>query len=1205
MTQSIRAKAAESCNACGDKIEDLAILTGDQAFCASCFRCRNCKRKIENLRYARTSQGIFCMSCHETLMARRRKKSRAAAHQQKLANSAQSPVLLDKSLPSLPLNVLAPTSVSSPDRESMLSEIGTETPTELSPRPRTTNTRHDPARSLRRDPSPSVEPTKDNLILPSTTYQHSTTGPKRGHDPKSQPEGSTNDDASEPFLFIPLAYDPSPAPGPSPMAQSHNIDSADGRNQSSRSLKQGSINQLHEKRAPSPASLLRDQEGRPGSGGGYSHTADKGGQQSEAAGNAGSKERTRKDILAASTSNPVHSSPGPRKENTRIQHTGIPNGRNGIAENKDIFRLQEVPRGKKSGGSSRSSKSRNESPEPLSSLGPVRSSSLQTSITSEEHVESPRSSSPQPLQPLRMNKTTPRVSQDAGRRDDQSIRSTNSITSSVSSQLLQKPRRGDSLGQQPAILRSEEPMAPSTSIREAPSRHGTSSSTSSHTTPDPLKSPTLSIGHTPQKTPTDSPHSGSNERNSSSVPPRKPAPSTDGVSRTSSSFTAPRAPPPPPSTAQVAPQQSSPTSSTQHSESPSNSETIAAALPHYSTGGDLSMDDDLVRILGGSNIETTSASILRRISSIKHGRSFSDMTTRTGTSPRWSKPTANGGAPVYGHEISSPTSTTPDAKEENSALKHQLRRSAQKIAELEARIDSSVDMKKLDTNIREKRSTVAFLDSQKEIMVRELEVLTEHVAEAKKSGKPLNIESLKSDVVRDFAMALQQLKSSYQPEIEDLIHQKNQLVEENANLARLRDQAIQETEQLNLKNAQLADLNNELTHQIQERYKANREQSITQTLDSPRPSANGLGIYHHHKDRSEVSIDGKDLRLPTGASTGGSAASLHGDQNDDHGTVLPAPHIVNIRQPKKSYWKKGSQTVAKNVSKGFKGAFSSGNQYQREGSITDIGVPYATLPSEPSSGGLARPVADPRQGFGLFGAQKMKGMPSKLPSNGNLVVAAENPSSEYPSILDPRKSVANVCKALFGSALEQRVDYERRQIPSVVTRCIEEVELRGMDLEGIYRKVGGNSQVKAIQEGFEKSDDYDISDPGIDISAVTSALKQYFRKLPTPLLTFDVYDKILESNSFSDDEKRAMFLRATVAQLPPSHRNCLEFLVFHLARVAQREKENLMSPKNLAVVFAPTLMRDHSLEREMTDMHSKNAAIQFIIENNKLIFGGF
>jgi hypothetical protein len=83
-----------NCSACGNKIEDLAILTGDQAFCAQCFKCRNCKRKIENLRYARTSQGIFCMSCHESLMARRRKKSLAATA---AASSSQ-----DKSLPSPP-----------------------------------------------------------------------------------------------------------------------------------------------------------------------------------------------------------------------------------------------------------------------------------------------------------------------------------------------------------------------------------------------------------------------------------------------------------------------------------------------------------------------------------------------------------------------------------------------------------------------------------------------------------------------------------------------------------------------------------------------------------------------------------------------------------------------------------------------------------------------------------------------------------------------------------------------------------------------------------------------------------------------------------------------------------------------------------------------------------------------------------------------
>lgn len=46
-----------------------------------------------------------------------------------------------------------------------------------------------------------------------------------------------------------------------------------------------------------------------------------------------------------------------------------------------------------------------------------------------------------------------------------------------------------------------------------------------------------------------------------------------------------------------------------------------------------------------------------------------------------------------------------------------------------------------------------------------------------------------------------------------------------------------------------------------------------------------------------------------------------------------------------------------------------------------------------------------------------------------------------------------------------------------------------------------------------------------------------------------------------------------------------------------------MTPKNLAVVFAPTIMRDLSIDREMTDMHAKNNAVQFVIENSNEIFG--
>jgi hypothetical protein len=159
-----------------------------------------------------------------------------------------------------------------------------------------------------------------------------------------------------------------------------------------------------------------------------------------------------------------------------------------------------------------------------------------------------------------------------------------------------------------------------------------------------------------------------------------------------------------------------------------------------------------------------------------------------------------------------------------------------------------------------------------------------------------------------------------------------------------------------------------------------------------------------------------------------------------------------------------------------------------------------------------------------------------------------------------------------------------------------------MDAEGIYRKSGGNSQIEAIKNGFENSNDFDISDSSFDINAVTSALKQYFRKLPTPLITYQVYDSLLSSTHASSSSERVSVIRSAIAELPARHRDALEFLVFHLARVVEREKENLMTSLNCAVVFAPTIMRPESLSREMSDTQAKNAAVQFMIENCHAVF---
>lgn len=511
-------------------------------------------------------------------------------------------------------------------------------------------------------------------------------------------------------------------------------------------------------------------------------------------------------------------------------------------------------------------------------------------------------------------------------------------------------------------------------------------------------------------------------------------------------FTAPRAPPQPPIVGPISPLRSS---SISHLNRLHNTDTESSGgLPQHSMRGNLNMEDDLERILGGD--DEVSASLLRRVSNVvKHGRSFSDNETRVRTPARWPKSPIDGVTPSpHVKENGSPTTTSPESEGENAQLKNELRRSAQRIVELEARVSGGTDITTFETKLREKRSTVAMLDSQRELVVRELELLTEHIAEAKHSRAPLDVNTLKTKVVRQFAEELQELKAKYMPEIEDLVKRKNELLEETTNLTRVRDQAIQETEQLNMKNAQLADLNNELTQQIQERYRVHREGG---GMDSPRPFPNGLGIYGPHKFRTDADLDGRESRLGTGHGTSNASGPGNpSEQNETDSALLAAPHVVNIRkgQVKKFNWKKGSQSVAKGVSKGIKGAFSSSSQtqpqYQRDVYVPET-MPYGMAPliESPTSNiinhnnsmsnmnninnsnhtnntnnlqpinhnhnnqssqsslnsqnhNINRSNADtPRHGLGRFGQKSSKNGPTRMQSNGNLSgISVEAPSSK-------------------------------------------------------------------------------------------------------------------------------------------------------------------------------------------------------------------
>jgi hypothetical protein len=139
--------------------------------------------------------------------------------------------------------------------------------------------------------------------------------------------------------------------------------------------------------------------------------------------------------------------------------------------------------------------------------------------------------------------------------------------------------------------------------------------------------------------------------------------------------------------------------------------------------------------------------------------------------------------------------------------------------------------------------------------------------------------------------------------------------------------------------------------------------------------------------------------------------------------------------------------------------------------------------------------------------------------------------------------------------LTSRCEYENADIPAIVIRCVQEIESRGMDEEGLYRKSGGKTQIMELASSFEQSTDFDVADPEIDIASITSLLKQYFRHLSDPLITFGVYSDFIESSKITDIEERGKAMKQVVESLPRNHRICLEFIVFHLVRVLGHEAE--------------------------------------------------
>uniref|UniRef100_A0A8C1NJN9 Si:dkey-91m11.5 n=2 Tax=Cyprinus carpio TaxID=7962 RepID=A0A8C1NJN9_CYPCA len=163
---------------------------------------------------------------------------------------------------------------------------------------------------------------------------------------------------------------------------------------------------------------------------------------------------------------------------------------------------------------------------------------------------------------------------------------------------------------------------------------------------------------------------------------------------------------------------------------------------------------------------------------------------------------------------------------------------------------------------------------------------------------------------------------------------------------------------------------------------------------------------------------------------------------------------------------------------------------------------------------------------------------------------------------------------VFGVKIGAVTKREHSKVPLIVRQCVEEIERRGMEEVGIYRVSGVATDIQALKAAFDSNNkDVSVMMSEMDVNAIAGTLKLYFRELPEPLFTDELYANFTEGIALSDSVAKESCMLNLLLSLPEPNLLTFLFLLDHLKRVAENEIVNKMSFHNLATVFGPTLLR--------------------------------
>ncbi|XP_003932930.3 chronophin isoform X1 [Saimiri boliviensis] len=199
---------------------------------------------------------------------------------------------------------------------------------------------------------------------------------------------------------------------------------------------------------------------------------------------------------------------------------------------------------------------------------------------------------------------------------------------------------------------------------------------------------------------------------------------------------------------------------------------------------------------------------------------------------------------------------------------------------------------------------------------------------------------------------------------------------------------------------------------------------------------------------------------------------------------------------------------------------------------------------------------------------------------------------------------------VYGVSLATHLRELGREIALPIEACVMMLLSEGMKEEGLFRLAAGASVLKRLKQTMA-SDPHSLEEFCSDPHAVAGALKSYLRELPEPLMTFDLYDDWMRAASLKEPGARLQALQEVCSHLPPENLSNLRYLMKFLARLAEEQEVNKMTPSNIAIVLGPNLLWPPEKEGDQAQLDAASVSsiqvvgvVEALIQSADTLFPG-